>query len=339
MKKLMVSLLIGVMCASSVYLKASGRAWWWFGARSTENPSELPAGERPGVEDRRGRDPRAGQRPVTTRRSQSKSLKTSSSGRAPSSVMSKQLTAHSPLALRTMSPAGDSEFDSSLTRKELKAIQKVSQQGKGWWANLLKKKPTSQQEALYAQRRTDKTNVLRDFRTRLQQAGLSFADLKECEGLPEYKAIEARIDAFYALVAKKSLKEKVDFPAMGREKDAAMRDIQAWEPKLAAAYYKKASDALLQEVTGANRMALQNRTLQISTDLVTSSKVEGKPLTLKQVNEKLQELKNMVTQMKKDAARAPKINLDLQRRAQNIKDKYKSKYADAIDTEGEEDEE
>ena len=169
-----------------------------------------------------------------------------------------------------------------------------------------------------------KIKLIENVREQLDSSGLNFADLKECEGLPSYKLIEDKINVLYEKIVKMSIKERIDMKAMGDEITNAVRAIKEVESKLAAEYYKRASDDLIEEVSGANKMALETIRLKITNDLALSSKGKGKPLTLTQVNKQLNILRNDVRQMKAAPKTASDSNLSAKKQAADeVAKKYK----------------
>ena len=171
-------------------------------------------------------------------------------------------------------------------------------------------------------RKKSKILLIKEVRVQLLTSGLSFAELRECEGLSRYREIKEKIDALYQEIIKMSLKERIPMDKMKIKITKAIESIKQVESTLAGEYYIREADVIMTEVYGANRIALENIRLSLSADLVFL-KFEKKLLTLKQVNEKLAILRKTAKNMNADAAKVPKVNQELRANANAVADKYK----------------
>ena len=216
------------------------------------------------------------------------------------------------------SVAGETDLE-SLGVKEKRAVEEIGNQ-KSSFSDKGKLKTVSFD---IEGRKRSKIILIDNVKIRLHHAGLDFSELKECEGLPSYSDIESKINALYREIIDTSLEEKIPMETMGQKIAEAIRSIKEVESTLAAEYYKRASDDLIEEVSGVNKSALEKIRLKMSSDLVRSSRGAGKPLTLKQVNEKVNILRTIVREMNNPVRRAPTVNQELKAKAETIAAKYK----------------
>ena len=110
-----------------------------------------------------------------------------------------------------------------LGAREDRAVKAIGDQTQNFSAKG-EKPPIIDESRLAVRIRDNKIIQINDFRKKLASEGLTFDDLKECEGLPSYKLIEAKIDAFYAMVEDNTnIEEQSNLQAMIYKKITLLR--------------------------------------------------------------------------------------------------------------------